>query len=389
MRILCCASVDDETARGKKQNKRIDQHIAKDNAAEKEALKLLLLGPGESGKSTLMKQMHLLYGQGFSESQRVSYKQQVFDNVLESLQTLILQSDIFANADPTAMTKIAPEREYSKQLIIKIIDEHSDPRADQRKRFVVTEEIADHISIIWADPGMQETYRRRAQFQLPDNTAYIFSRIKELAKSDYLLTDMDVLQARLRTVGVIQASFVINCNKFRVFDVGGQKGERRKWISCFDSVHAVIFVTAVSEYDQTMFEVDSHDKNRLLDAFELFQNVLNTACLQKTSMILFFNKTDLFTEKIKHVPLSVCFPEVDEVPDPTKPLPPDELFGGQKYRERCAAFLKAKFRSANQLKTRQIYTHWTCATDTKNCKVVFAVVQDIVRRASLANCGME
>ena len=48
---------------------------------------------------------------------------------------------------------------------------------------------------------------------------------------------------------------------FRIFDVGGQRNERRKWIHCFDGVTAVIFVAAISEYDQVCFE-DSH-KNRL------------------------------------------------------------------------------------------------------------------------------
>jgi hypothetical protein len=31
---------------------------------------------------------------------------------------------------------------------------------------------------------------------------------------------------------------------------GGQRNERRKWIHCFENVTAVIFVAALSEYDQ-------------------------------------------------------------------------------------------------------------------------------------------
>jgi G-protein alpha subunit len=40
---------------------------------------------------------------------------------------------------------------------------------------------------------------------------------------------------------------------FQFFDVGGQRSERRKWIHCFDGVHGVIFVTALSEYDQKLW----------------------------------------------------------------------------------------------------------------------------------------
>lgn len=44
---------------------------------------------------------------------------------------------------------------------------------------------------------------------------------------------------------------------YRVIDVGGQKSKRKKWIHCFDNVSAILFVTSMSEYDQTLAE-DKH-----------------------------------------------------------------------------------------------------------------------------------
>jgi hypothetical protein len=43
-------------------------------------------------------------------------------------------------------------------------------------------------------------------------------------------------------------------DRIHMFDVGGQRSERKKWIHCFESVTSIIFCTALSEYDQTLLE---------------------------------------------------------------------------------------------------------------------------------------
>ncbi len=47
-------------------------------------------------------------------------------------------------------------------------------------------------------------------------------------------------------------------------DVGGQRSERRKWIHCFENVTSIIFLVALSEYDQILFESDN-EVNSLFD----------------------------------------------------------------------------------------------------------------------------
>lgn len=59
-----------------------------------------------------------------------------------------------------------------------------------------------------------------------------------------------------------------------MYDVGGQQGERRKWIQVFDSVTAILFLIDASSFDMTLRE--DTKKNRLLEAMETFDQVYNS-----------------------------------------------------------------------------------------------------------------
>lgn len=41
---------------------------------------------------------------------------------------------------------------------------------------------------------------------------------------------------------------------YSMFDVGGQRSERKKWIHCFEAVTSIIFCVSLSEYDQVLLE---------------------------------------------------------------------------------------------------------------------------------------
>ena len=57
-------------------------------------------------------------------------------------------------------------------------------------------------------------------------------------------TEQDILRARVLTSGIFETKFRVDKVKFHMFDVGGQRDERRKWIQCFNDVTAIIFVAA-------------------------------------------------------------------------------------------------------------------------------------------------
>jgi guanine nucleotide-binding protein G(i) subunit alpha len=106
-----------------------------------------------------------------------------------------------------------------------------------------------------------------------------------------------------------------------MFDVGGQRSERKKWIHCFESVTSIIFCTALSEYDQVLLEEknqvrlqdfslfhlrvlminDIITQNRMTESLILFDSVINSRWFLRTSIILFMNKIDVFRHKLPKV----------------------------------------------------------------------------------------
>ena len=187
---------------------------------------------------------------------------------------------------------------------------------------------------------------------------------------DYLPDKDDIIQSRVRTSGIVTERYIIENTVFEMYDVGGQRNERKKWIHCFEGVTAVIFVAAVSEYDQKLFE-DSQT-NRMVEALDLFEEICNNTFFLDSSMILFLNKIDLFEEKIKTKDIRDC-------------LPFSDYSGRDNNFEDGKQFFLDKFLSRNKNTERQIYHHFTCATDTENVKVVFDACKDIVLRQNFKN----
>lgn len=73
----------------KQRTKQIDQQLEEDARATRDDIKLLLLGAGESGKSTIAKQMHILHMEGFSEEDRQAYLPVVYSNTIEVMSTIV------------------------------------------------------------------------------------------------------------------------------------------------------------------------------------------------------------------------------------------------------------------------------------------------------------
>jgi guanine nucleotide-binding protein G(i) subunit alpha len=185
----------------------------------------------------------------------------------------------------------------------------------------------------------------------------------------YIPTEEDILLARVKSTGITESYFVTNNLNIRMFDVGGQRSERKKWINCFENVTCVIFVVALSEYDQVLLEDST--MNRMQESLTLFESIVNSQWFATSAIILFLNKIDLFTEKLRRVPLEKYFPEYS---------------GGNDFTK-AAKFMLWRFKQANRINL-SLYPHLTCVTDTRQITMVFSDVRDALIKKALKDSGV-
>ena len=56
-----------------------------------------------------------------------------------------------------------------------------------------------------------------------------FDEMPRIGSAGYVPSDQDILRTRVRSMGIVEERFKLEGYVLRVFDVGGQRSERKKW----------------------------------------------------------------------------------------------------------------------------------------------------------------
>ncbi|KAM3961410.1 guanine nucleotide-binding protein G(s) subunit alpha [Aphomia sociella] len=360
----------DDLKSQKRRSDAITRQLQKDKQLYRATHRLLLLGAGESGKSTIVKQMRILHVNGFSDKERREKIEDIKKNIRDAILTI-------TGAMSTLTPPIPLEKSENKARVDYIQDVASQPDFDYPAEFY------EHTEALWKDQGVQRTYERSNEYQLIDCAKYFLDQVHIIKQPNYTPTEQDILRCRVLTSGIFETQFVVDKVNFHMFDVGGQRDERRKWIQCFNDVTAIIFVTACSSYNMVLREDPT--QNRLRESLDLFKSIWNNRWLRTISVILFLNKQDLLAEKVSagKSRLEDYFAEFaryqtppDAAPDPRDA--PDVARAKYFIRDE---FLRISTASGDG--KHYCYPHFTCAVDTENIKRVFNDCRDIIQRMHL------
>ncbi|KAK5622746.1 Guanine nucleotide-binding protein subunit alpha-14 [Crenichthys baileyi] len=311
---------------------------------------------GESGKSTFIKQMRIIHGGGYTDEDKRSYAKLVYQNIYTSVQTMIRAMG------PLGISFSDPQNQNNANSVLEV-------EVDKVEEF--DQNLVVAVKNLWNDAGIQECYDRRREYQLSDSTKYYLTDLDRIGQPSYLPDLQDILRVRVPTTGIIEYPFDMENVIFRMVDVGGQRSERRKWIHCFENVTSIIFLVALSEYDQVLAECDN--ENRMEESKALLKTIITYPWFEKSSVILFLNKTDIIKEKIMYSHLATYFPE---------------FTGPQQDPIAAQEFILKMYQEQNPNKDKKLYSHFTCATDTENIRFVFVAVKDTILTANLKDFNL-
>jgi len=329
----------------------IEQKMADNEIEDNATIKLLFLGPGGSGKSTIFKQLQYEYGEGYKDYELMAAKEQINCQIISQMKDAITEY-------------------LSEPLECGILKEHIEriKKYEYIHEQMIGADIAESIEYIYKNDVRLDgifTIHHKKKI-LVESTKYFWENLGRIARPDYVPTRQDIINVRFRSTGILEKKLAIDNLHFNIFDLGGQKSERRKWIKCFGGVDAVVFVVSLSCYNEVMFE--DRNTTKMNDAMQLFGDTLNHKEFTKTPIILLLNKTDLFAKKIKDLPITI------------DPIFCD--FDGNNAQDfgQTTAFIQKMFESVNSRlsEERILHVHLTCAVDDKDVRNVFDDVKKIM-----------
>lgn len=182
-----------------------------------------------------------------------------------------------------------------------------------------------------------------------------------------------------------------------MFDVGGQREERRKWIHVFDGIEALLFIISCCDFDQSLREEKT--TNRLMESIEMFHRVWHNGMLTGAGIICFLNKQDLMEQKIRnghrisaeHFPDYATFDLPRRAVTPIDPVSLECERTRQFIRERLVQVTKEpprRLSNRSDVAKRDCYFHYTTATDSGNIRRVFGDVHDMILQQMLSRVDL-
>ncbi|KAG8810504.1 hypothetical protein FRB91_000074 [Serendipita sp. 411] len=240
-------------------------------------------------------------------------------------------------------------------------------------------ESAEHVQELWYHPIVRTLIKRR-KVRLEDSREFFLNEIARISSPHYLPSTDDILRCRLQTLGVAEYVFPINVGRktvqWKLYDVGGSRGQRHAWVPFFEDANAIIFLAPISAFDQYLEE--DFKINRIDDSLQTFTSICANQLLKNVHLVLFLNKIDILQHKL-NVGIKV-----------RKYI---TSFGNRpnEFHE-VSEYFRAHFCQAHRKNSvdhkRALYVHMTSVVDTRTTQDIITNVRDSIFRGYLKDTSL-
>ncbi|ETO12770.1 GTP-binding protein (p) alpha subunit, gpa1 [Reticulomyxa filosa] len=162
------------------EDKKVMGEIEDARIVDRAVKKLLLLGAGGSGKSTFFKQLANLHAGGFQTRDRKSFRDQIYEQLIDTMKLMITKCEEFFDEDATANEKF--ELRQSSQTSADII-------LATRNNSPMTSELVKHLDILWKDPAIKQAFKIRNRICVPDSTGFFLDKLSIITQDEYVPSD--------------------------------------------------------------------------------------------------------------------------------------------------------------------------------------------------------
>ena len=305
--------------------------------------KILVLGIDGVGKSTLFKQMKIIYPSHKAinnkdkenAQEKEKAKSTIRISMINAMSTLVSRGIMHHRDFPETFTEPAYPEAYEihdlnveddykhttcvvniKDAIKMVVDYWKDDPDDETDEHWV--KVGNHIHALWKQQWIQDIFHQhRLLFHLPSNMDYFFDKVRDCMAPNYQVNDEDYLKMMLTTTSYDQYEFVnpwirsnsLNSNsnisklsQIRLMDFGGRRHFRKRWVHHFDLVSTLIYVCALDHYCHMLSVGDNINgrKNAMWESLDLFHCILDGKWFRNvyTPIAIFLTREGLFRQCI-------------------------------------------------------------------------------------------
>jgi len=297
-----------EQGKSRRQSSLFSRQSVRTNGTRRVVTRAFLVGPGGSGKTTIFKTLQH-NSRVLTETELKTYKQVIHSNIITGVRDNIELNEIISREEKKWEGEFGEgPRDVAREIMqeIQVI-------SNSTTRALVTPELAELINALWAkdsNKSLEKTLfigHHRQCTLTADTLGYFFGEVLRIGQKMYKPSLEDCLYAKARTNGIVEQEIVQNQSRtLTLYDAGGQRHERMKWLHVMRWVDLCLFTVSLTGYSQSLFE--DRETNRMKEALSLFQNLISSNLLQNTSIALVFTKKDLLKTRLKMDRFTNYFP---------------------------------------------------------------------------------